>query len=56
MYPTIEQTQFTFILVFTLVFSTFSSFHGLDLLSATSTPWVVVVLAYLLSRRRLVRK
>jgi hypothetical protein len=35
MYPTIEQTQFTFILVFTLVFH-FSSFHRLDLVSAAS--------------------
>jgi hypothetical protein len=31
----------------------FSSFHRLDLVSTVSTPWVVVVLAYLLSRRRL---
>jgi hypothetical protein len=34
-------------------FSTFSSFHRLDLLSAASTPWVSVVLAYLPSRCRL---
>jgi hypothetical protein len=34
-------------------FSTFSSFHRLDLLSAASTPWVIVVLGYLSPRRRL---
>jgi hypothetical protein len=50
--PTNKQTQFTFILVFTLVFLTFS-FHRLDLLSTASTPWVTVVLAYLSSRCRL---
>jgi hypothetical protein len=33
----------------------FSSFHRLDLVSTASTPWVAMVLAYLLSRRRLVR-
>jgi hypothetical protein len=49
----IEQTQFTFILVFTLVFY-FLFFHRLDLVSAASTPWVAVVVAYLPSRRRLV--
>jgi hypothetical protein len=36
-------------------FLRFSSFHRLDLLSATSTPWVAVVLAYLPSRCRLAR-
>jgi hypothetical protein len=50
MYPTIEQTQFTFILVFT-----FSSFHTLDLVSAASTPWAVMVLAYLPSRHHMAR-
>jgi hypothetical protein len=34
-------------------FSTFSPFHRLDLVSAASTPWVAMVLAYLPSRRRL---
>jgi hypothetical protein len=34
-------------------FSTFSSSHRLDLLSAASNPWVVMDLVYLSSRRRL---
>jgi hypothetical protein len=51
-YPIIKQTQFTFILVFTLL-STFSSFHRLDLVSVASTPWVAVVIAYLSSGHRL---
>jgi hypothetical protein len=34
-------------------FSTFLSFHRLDLLSTALTPWVVMVLAYLPSRCRL---
>jgi hypothetical protein len=38
-----------------LSFSTFSSFHRLDLLSAASTPWVAVVLAYLPSGHRLAK-
>jgi hypothetical protein len=49
-----QTTQFTFILLFIINFI-FSSFHKLDLVSATSTPWVAVVLAYLLSRHRLIR-
>jgi hypothetical protein len=35
------------------LFSTFSSFHRLDLISTASTPWVTVVLAYILSRHLL---
>jgi hypothetical protein len=53
MYPTIEQTQLTFILFFYPSFFTFSSFHSLDLVCAALIPWVVVVLSYLSSRRRL---
>jgi hypothetical protein len=51
MYPTIEQNLLY--PSFYPSFSTFPSFHKLDLLSVASTPWVVVVLAYLPSRRRL---
>jgi hypothetical protein len=54
MYPTIEQTQFTFILIFTIIFFC-SSFHRLDLIFTTSTPWVVMVPTYLMFIRRLVR-
>jgi hypothetical protein len=54
MYSTIEQTQFTFILIFIIIFY-FSSFHRLDLVFTTSTPWVVMVPTYLPSIRRLVR-
>jgi hypothetical protein len=50
--PIIESIQFTFILVFTL-FSSFSSFSRLDIVFVVMTPWVIVVLAYHSSRRRL---
>jgi hypothetical protein len=45
--------SFYFYLTFYPSFLGFSSFHRLDLVSAASTPWVVVILAYLPSRRRL---
>jgi hypothetical protein len=42
-----------FYLSFYPSFFTFPSCHRLDLLSAASTPWVAMVLAYLPSRHRL---
>jgi hypothetical protein len=50
--PTIESIQFTFILVLPYI-SSFLSFRQLDLVSATSTHWVAMVLAYHSSRHRL---
>jgi hypothetical protein len=47
--------SFYFYLTFYPMFLGFSSFHRLDLLSSTSTPWVAVVLAYLPPRHRLAR-
>jgi hypothetical protein len=55
MYPIIEQTQFTFILDFILIFY-FFFFHRLDLVSVTSTAWIVVVLVYPSLRRCLSRE
>jgi hypothetical protein len=53
-YPRPNQS-FYFYLSFYPSFLGFLSFHRLDLVSVTSTPWVAMVLAYLLFRRRLDR-
>jgi hypothetical protein len=50
-----EFLLFYFYLSFYPSFLGFSSFPRLDLVFAASTPWVTVVLAYLLSRHRFVR-
>jgi hypothetical protein len=53
--PNNRSNTIYFYLSFYPGFLLFSSFHRLDQVSAVSTPWVAVILAYLLSRHRMDR-